>query len=123
MADSVNDEAARLIAAASRRDGEAAARLLLLVYEELRKLAHCRLAQEPPGSALQTTELVHEAYLRLFEDQPAGWSGTGHSNAFSAIVSTSPRSLRKREAEHHGDDGQNPGDGSLSVGHGGASFR
>ena len=75
MADSVSDDAALLISAASQGDGNAAARLLPLVYEELRKLAHHRMAQEPPGSTLQTTALVHEAYLRLFEDKPAGWSG------------------------------------------------
>ncbi len=104
MADSVNDEAARLIAAASRGDGKAAARLLPLVYDELRKLAHHRMAQEPPGSTLQTTALVHEAYLRLLEDKPEGWSGRGHF--FAAAAQAMRRILveraRQRNAQKRG---------------------
>jgi len=48
-------------------DGQAAEQLLPLVYDELRKLAAQRLAQEKPGQTLQATALVHEAYLRLVD--------------------------------------------------------
>src|SRR5205085_2273225 len=54
-----------VLRAAQAGDQEAAARLLPLVYDELRKLAQSRLAQLPPGQTLQPTALVHEAYLRL----------------------------------------------------------
>ena len=66
-------------------DLRASEELLPLVYEELRKLAAARLAQEHPGQTLQATALVHEAYLRLVgssrpgEAQPtAGWNSRGH---------------------------------------------
>ena len=55
----------RLLDAAAAGDRHAAAELLPLVYDELRKLAAARLAAEPPGHTLQPTALVHEAYLRL----------------------------------------------------------
>ena len=53
-------------------DPAAAERLLPLVYDELRKLASARLAQEKPGQTLQATALVHEAYLRLCRPESAG---------------------------------------------------
>jgi RNA polymerase sigma factor (TIGR02999 family) len=52
-------------AATERRDQESAAQLLPLVYDELRRLAAAKLAQEQPGQTLDATSLVHEAYLRL----------------------------------------------------------
>src|SRR5262249_57104475 len=59
--------------------------LLPLVYDELRKLAAARLADEKPGHTLQPTALVHEAYLRLVVDgQPRGWDGRGHFFAAAA---------------------------------------
>jgi RNA polymerase sigma factor (TIGR02999 family) len=54
-----------ILRAAQEGDREAAARLLPLVYDELRKLAKARMAQLTPGQTLQPTALVHEAYLRL----------------------------------------------------------
>jgi RNA polymerase sigma factor (TIGR02999 family) len=59
----------RLIEAAAGGDGKAAADLLPLIYDELRKLAAARIAQERPGQTLDATALVHEAYLRLVGDQ------------------------------------------------------
>jgi RNA polymerase sigma factor (sigma-70 family) len=58
-------EVTRLISAIDRGEPRAAEQLLPLVYDELRKLAAARLAQERPGQTLQATALVHEAYLRL----------------------------------------------------------
>jgi RNA polymerase sigma factor (TIGR02999 family) len=55
----------RLLDAAHRRDRQAAAELLPLVYDELRKLAAAKMANEKPGHTLDATALVHEAYLRL----------------------------------------------------------
>ena len=58
-----------LIVAAQKGDRQAAADLLPLVYDELRKLAAAKMAQEKPGETLNATALVHEAYLRLVGDQ------------------------------------------------------
>ena len=55
----------RLLEAANRGDTHAAAELLPLVYDELRKLAAAKMAQEKPGHSLEATALVHEAYVRL----------------------------------------------------------
>jgi len=61
-------------------DPSAAEKLLPMVYEELRKLAAAKLAQEKPGQTLQATALVHEAYLRLLGDgkQHLSWDNRGH---------------------------------------------
>ncbi len=60
-------------------DSGASDRLLALVYEELRRLARARIANEPAGQTLQPTALVHEAYLRLVDvDRPPIWSGRAH---------------------------------------------
>ena len=69
----------RLLSAIDHGDPHAAAELLPLVYDELRKLAAQRLAQENPGQTLQATALVHEVYLRLVgSDRPQDWHGRGH---------------------------------------------
>ncbi len=69
----------QLLNAIDGGDPQAAEQLLPLVYEELRKLAAARMAQEKPGQTLQATALVHEAWLRLAgaEEQRA-WNGRGH---------------------------------------------
>jgi RNA polymerase sigma factor (TIGR02999 family) len=63
----------------------AAEELLPLVYEELRKLAAAKMAQEAPGQTLQATALVHEAYIRLVDvDQSQHWNSRGHFFAAAA---------------------------------------
>ena len=75
----------RLIDAAARGERVAADQLLPLVYDELRKLAAARLANEPSGQTLQATALVHEAYLRLVGDDPCrAFDGRGHFFAAAA---------------------------------------
>src|SRR5690349_15682143 len=75
----------RLLEGAVAGNRQAAAELLPLVYEELRKLAASRLADERPGQTLQATALVHEAYFRLVGgDQPQEWNGRGHFFAAAA---------------------------------------
>jgi RNA polymerase sigma factor (TIGR02999 family) len=74
-----------ILDAIEKGDPHAANQLLPLVYDELRKLAAARLAQEKPGQTLQPTALVHEAYLRLAG--PAGgraWDSRGHFFAAAA---------------------------------------
>ncbi len=61
----LRNEVTRILDAIGQGDGRASAQLLPLVYDELRRLAAERMAQEKPGQTLQPTALVHEAYLRL----------------------------------------------------------
>ena len=80
----------RILSAIEQGDSHAAEQLLPLVYDELRKLAALRLAQEKPGQTLQATALVHEAYLRLVASGDASaprdqhWNSRGHFFAAAA---------------------------------------
>jgi RNA polymerase sigma factor (TIGR02999 family) len=75
----------RILAAIDGGDAQASEVLLPLVYDELRKLAAAKLAQEKPGQTLQATALVHEAYLRLVDtDRAQTWDGRGHFFAAAA---------------------------------------
>ncbi|MHB8973799.1 MAG: sigma-70 family RNA polymerase sigma factor [Pirellulaceae bacterium] len=66
-------------------DPLAADKLMTLIYDELRKLAAEKMAQENPGQTLQATALVHEAYIRLVNvDQPQHWDSRGHFFAAAA---------------------------------------
>ena len=74
-----------ILSAIDRGDQQAAEQLLPLVYDELRRLAAGKMAQETPGQTLQATALVHEAYLRLVDGDPAGkWNSRGHFFAAAA---------------------------------------
>jgi len=70
--------------AIDRGDSGATERLLPLVYEELRRLAHAKIASEPAGLTLQPTALVHEAYLRLMGETSAQWKNRAHFFAAAA---------------------------------------
>lgn len=90
----------RLIETAAAGDRQAAADLLPLVYDELRKLAAARLADERPGQTLQATALVHEAYLRLVGgSRPPEWNGRGHF--FAAAAEAMRRVLINRARDRH----------------------
>lgn len=95
----------RILSAIQEGDPRASGQLLPLVYEELRKLAAQRIAQENPGQTLQATALVHEAYLRLVgKDQAQSWDGRGHF--FAAAAEAMRRILidqaRRKQSERHG---------------------
>ena len=78
-------EVTRILSAIEQGDPRAAEQLLPLVYEELRKLAAAKLANEKPGQTLQGTALVHEAYLRLVDVEKAQhWNSRGHFFAAAA---------------------------------------
>src|SRR3954452_11162544 len=101
----------RLLSAIEQGDPDAAERLLPLVYDELRKLAGQKLAQEKPGQTLQATALVHEAYLRLVEgDQAQHWNSRGHF--FAACAEAMRRTLvdqaRRKLSLRRGGDLQRP---------------
>jgi RNA polymerase sigma factor (TIGR02999 family) len=92
----------RLLEAARRGDKQAAGELLPLVYDELRKLAAMKLANEKPGHTLDATALVHEAYLRLVGDQQ--FDGRGHffAAAAEAIRRILVEQARRRQAGKRG---------------------
>jgi len=95
----------RLIDAAAAGDPKAAADLLPLVYDELRKLAAARMAEEKAGHTLQPTALVHEAYLRLVGGQQSqDWDGRGHffAAAAEAMRRILVESARRKQRERHG---------------------
>jgi len=99
------NEVTRILAEIGRGDPRAAEQLLPLVYDELRRLAARRLAQEKPGQTLQATALVHEAYLRLVGGAAApGWDGRRHF--FAAAAEAMRRLLvenaRRKRADKHG---------------------
>jgi RNA polymerase sigma factor (TIGR02999 family) len=78
-------DATRILLTIEQGDARAAEQLLPLVYNELRKLARAKLAQEQPGQTLQATALVHEAYLRLVDvDRAQRWDSQGHFFAAAA---------------------------------------
>jgi RNA polymerase sigma factor (TIGR02999 family) len=79
--------ATRLLNAIEQGDAHAADELLPLVYEELRHLAAAQLAHERPGQTLDATALVHEAYLRLINDEnEIRWDSRGHFFAAAALA-------------------------------------
>jgi RNA polymerase sigma factor (TIGR02999 family) len=88
-----------LLDAAAAGDSAAADQLLPLVYEELRRLAADRMAQESTGQTLQATALVHEAYLRLVGADPnRPWNSRGHF--FAAAAEAMRRILIERARRH-----------------------
>jgi RNA polymerase sigma factor (TIGR02999 family) len=98
-------EVTRILSAINQGDPHAAAQLLPLVYEELRRLAAQRLAQERPGQTLEPTALVHEAYLRLVgHHEVRPWNGRNHF--FAAAAEAMRRILietaRRKQGPRHG---------------------
>ena len=88
----------RILSQIESGDPSAAERLLPLVYDELRKLAAVRMAQEKPGQTLQATALVHDAYLRLVgNDREQRWDNRGH---FFAAAAEAMRRILVEIARH-----------------------
>ena len=98
----------RILHAAQKGDPHAADELLPLVYEELRRLAAHRMANEASGQTLQATALVHEAWLRLVGNEDKKWDGRAHF--FAAAAEAMRRILidraRRKHAVRHGGDQQ-----------------
>lgn len=99
MSQEIAAQITRLLDRTSHGDRAAAADLLPLVYEELRKLARRRLARLPSNQTLQATALVHEAYVRLVGKQDPGWDGRGH---FFAAAAQSMRNIVVERARRRG---------------------
>jgi RNA polymerase sigma factor (TIGR02999 family) len=100
------NDVTRILSAIEQGDPHAAAQLLPLVYDELRRLAAQKMAQEAPGQTLQATALVHEAYLRLIGPDPARhWDNRGHffaaaAEAMRRILVENARHKRAQKAGH-----------------------
>lgn len=97
-----------------RGDGKAAEELLPLVYEELRRLAAAKMAQEQPGQTLQPTALVHEAWLRLVRTPEQNWQNRTHffrtaAECMRRILIDNAR--RKQQIRHGGGQQRIPLDG------------
>ncbi len=97
----------RILSQIESGDPSASEQLMPLVYDELRKLAAAKLAQEKPGHTLQATALVHDAYIRLVDvDKAQHWNSRGHF--FSAAAEAMRRILvenaRRRLRVRHGGD-------------------
>ncbi len=96
----------RILEAAQQGDSTAADQLLPLVYEELRRLAAHKMANEAAGQTLQPTALVHEAWLRLVGNENQKWDGRAHFFAAAAEAMRRiliDRARRKRAIRHGGD--------------------
>ena len=102
-ADQMSD-ATVMLAAIGAGDSQAAEQLLVLVYDELRRLAASKLAHESPGQTLQPTALVHEAWLRLVGDQTRSFKDREHF--FRASAEAMRRILidraRRKHTQRHG---------------------
>ena len=88
-------------------DPSAAEQLLPLVYDELRKLAAAKMANEKPGQTLQATALVHDAYIRLVDVEKAQhWNSRGHffSAAAEAMRRILVETFRRKQTQKHGGD-------------------
>jgi RNA polymerase sigma factor (TIGR02999 family) len=94
----------RALSASARAEPLAAAELLPLVFDELRRLARARLAHLAPGQTLQATALVHEAWMRVVGDEDPGWECRAHffAAAAQAMRNILVESLRRKHSLRHG---------------------
>jgi RNA polymerase sigma factor (TIGR02999 family) len=101
-----SSEVADLLTRCAAGEHDAFHRLIPLVYDDLRRIAHRRLAAERTGLTLDTTAVVHEAYLRLAERPGAGWRDRAHFFAVSAriIRHVLVDHARKRQSQKRGGD-------------------
>jgi RNA polymerase sigma factor (TIGR02999 family) len=94
----VKESVTDLLLRAHAGEPGAADRIFPLVYDELRRLAHRHLQQEPTGHTLATTDLVHEAYFKLVEQTRVQWGGRAH---FLAVAANAMRRILVDHARHH----------------------
>lgn len=104
------DEATQLLGAIGRGDAHAGARLLPLVYEELRALAASYFRRQPDNHTLQPTALVHEAYLKLINQTSAQWNDRAH---FFAVAAKAMRQILVNHA--HARNAEKRGGGATRI--------
>src|SRR5437773_12289648 len=107
----------RILDAIQQGDPKATEELLPLVYEELRRLAAHKMANEMPGQTLQPTALVHEAWLRLTGGANPEWNGRGHffAAAAEAMRRVQADNARRKQRVKHGRELQRVDMTSLEV--------
>jgi len=110
----------RLLQAAEQGEAAARERLWSLVYDELRRIAQAQMAAESPASGLQTTILVHEAYLRLVGSEPVGWNSRAH---FFAAAANAMRRIRVDDARKRARLKRGGGRHPVGLDHGGSGVR
>jgi RNA polymerase sigma factor (TIGR02999 family) len=110
-------EVTRILSAIEAGEPRAAAELLPLVYDELRRLAARRLAEERPGQTVQATELVHEAWLRLLGNEDLQWNGRRHfyGAAAEAIRRILIERARRKQSLRGGGELQRVDLGELEI--------
>jgi RNA polymerase sigma factor (TIGR02999 family) len=94
----------RILGRAQEGDPKAAEELLPLIYDQLRKLAAHKLANQPPGQTLQPTALVHEAWLRLVGGGQRYWNSRGHffAAAAEAMRRILIEAIRRKQSQQRG---------------------
>lgn len=102
------NDVTQILSAIEDGDAQAAEQLLPLVYEELRKLAAAKMAQEKPGQTLQATALVHEAYVRL-----VGGNGTEHWDSRGHFFVAAAEAMRRILVNRARDKGRMKRGGEL----------
>src|SRR5436309_11588476 len=108
------NEISRILNAAGQGDASATGQLLPLVYNELRKMAAQKMAQEKPGQTLQATALVHEAYVRLVDvDNPQQWDSRRH---FFAAAAEAMRRILIEGARRKRTEKRGGGQGRIDLG-------
>jgi len=110
-----SDNVTRLLLEWSDGNQQALEEMLPLIYDELRRLAHNFLYRERPGHTLQTTALVHEAYLKLIDQRDARWQNRAH---FFAIAAQAMRRILIDSARQHIADKRGGGGQKLSLAEG-----
>ena len=109
---SSGEEVTRLLAEMRQGDERARSRLITLVYDELHRMAARYMRSERPNHTLQATALVHEAYLQLSKQHPAGWKDRAH---FLAVAATNMRAILVDYARARGADKRGGGQPRLSL--------
>jgi RNA polymerase sigma factor (TIGR02999 family) len=106
------DDITEILAAASAGDSEASNKLVPLVYEELHRRADALMRRESAGHTMQATQLVHDAYLKLVQQDRATWNDRNH---FFAVASHTMRRLLVDHARGRQRDKRGSGQTKLSL--------
>lgn len=109
---SPGDEVERLLARAGAGDRQALADLMPFVYEELRRIAARYMRRERPGQTIQTTALVHEAYLRLVKDRARDWRTRAH---FVGVAANAMRQILVERARARGAAKRGGGEPRITI--------
>ena len=124
MTPPADEQVTQVLQAAGLGDPRASEQLLPLVYDELRRLAHQRMAKEPPGQTIQATALVHEAFMKLVGSEDPGWDGRAHfyGAAAEAMRQILVDRARKKNRLKHGGHLRKVGGDAIELASDGPNF-